>query len=106
MIKYGSYYWLGDATEIWFKVDSQNEKDTVAVFAQKYQNNYFIKLQNTEYVSFKFSSIELGALSIPFKYRFSGTRNGKPLDSDFQADLRPSRYIKFNCCPKSCYSIF
>ncbi|MEJ5996525.1 hypothetical protein WG904_19005 [Pedobacter sp. Du54] len=66
-------YWLG----------SKYERD----------GKYYIKLANRQYASFRFSCLEGGALTIPFKYTPEFTKNTKQISSQFTADLNVGLYM-------------
>jgi hypothetical protein len=78
------------------KRNEQTEKyDTAHVYAQKYSKDYYIKLGNREYVGFTSKSIEIGALTIPFKYRFPFEKNKVDISDDFTADLNVGLYVGY-----------
>lgn len=87
--------WLSYTSEIWCKTQGVGGTP-LAYYAKKYNENYYIKLANREYVSFHFNAIELGPLTIPFKFRPKTTRNGKDVDADMQADLNIGTYLGYS----------
>jgi hypothetical protein len=86
--------WFDNSTEKIFKTSAKG--DTLSIYAKKYENNYSIKLQNREYVSFWFNCIEGGALTIPFKYRPKFTKNNVDISDQFTADLNVGAYVGYS----------
>ena len=57
--------------------------------------DYYIKLKNRQTARFWFNTWEIGALTVPFKYRPSFTRNGVKVEEQFNADLNVGLYTGF-----------
>lgn len=53
---------------------------------------YILELQNREYIAYNSQSLDLGALTIPFKYRFGYTRNGVEIKDDISSSFNIGFY--------------
>lgn len=64
----------------------------------KYDRNekYYLKLENRQYASFWFNSIEGGALTIPFKYRPKFKKNNVDVPSELTADINVGGYLGYS----------
>lgn len=60
----------------------------------KYDRNakYVLELQNREYISYNSPSLDLGTLTIPFKYRFGFKKNGIEIKDDVTASFNIGVY--------------
>lgn len=63
----------------------------------RYDRNakYEYELPNRRFKSYKSSSLDLGALTIPFKYRFGFTKNGIKIPSDVAANFNVGVYAGY-----------
>lgn len=88
-----TYMWLDYAKELILEKDASGKR--IAYYAQKYQDNYYLKLKNRDFVSFFYKTGEFGALTIPFKVRPKFKRNDKDISSEFTADINAGTYLGF-----------
>lgn len=58
-------------------------------------NKYMLKLNNRESLSYKSSSLDLGALTIPFKYRFKYKKGDFNIKSDVSASFNIGAYAGY-----------
>ncbi|MBS1638167.1 MAG: hypothetical protein JST26_19800 [Bacteroidetes bacterium] len=91
---------LNDHNTGWLPLDSSKiykaikATDTI-IYAVKYDptTDYIIKLNNREYKSFYFTSWDAGAVTIPFKYRFSYHKNNVAISDQFTADVNVGAFF-------------
>lgn len=57
------------------------------------EGKYYIKLKNRESIKFKFTTGEIGTLTVPFKIRPGITNSLKSLDAFIQSDINLNTYI-------------
>lgn len=81
----------------------QDDKDKSILYVNywlqdKYdkKTDYYIKLENRDYVKFWFSAFEGGAITIPFKYRKGFSMDSISVSSDFSADFGIGAYIGYS----------
>lgn len=80
----------------WFPVDRKNifkevdpQGKIVAIHAVKYDRttDYKFRLENRQYQMFFFQSWDVGAVTIPFKYRFSYNKNNVAVPDELTANI-------------------
>jgi len=89
-----------DASSTWFKVSDRItvfKKDGTTVdyyLVNRFDRNakYILELQNREAISYNSKSLDFGALTIPFKYRFGFKKNGTEIKDDVTANFNIGVY--------------
>lgn len=83
-----------DLTSRWFKVSDQIQVLDAAgnieyYLVNRYDRNekYILDLKNREFISYNSLSVDLTAISIPFKYRFGFKKNGIVIKDDVTASF-------------------
>lgn len=56
---------------------------------------YILELQNREHIPFNYPSLDFGALTIPFKYRFGFTKNGISIPDDVTGSFNVGVYAGY-----------
>ncbi len=71
--------------------------NVVDVWVDKYDRDviYELELKNRQAVTFTNRSIELGPLTLPFKYRFGYSDNGIDVNQEFKADINIGAFAGF-----------
>ncbi len=88
--------WLENAK---YHVIATTSGGATTAYVEKYQNDgdYFFKLENRQYISLRYQSIEIGALTVPFKFRpgyYVSDKNIR-VNSQFTADINIGTYIGY-----------
>jgi hypothetical protein len=88
-----------ELTTLWFLNSEQirvlNPTGGIAYYlVNRYDRGakYILELQNREYIAYNSKSLHLGALTIPFKYRFGFKKNGIDIKDDVTASFNIGVY--------------
>ena len=76
--------------------DKKGKLDYYLVDNYNQDIDYFLELKNREYLSLRTKKIIFGAVSIPFKYRFSFKENDIEVDSEFTTDFNAGVFGGYN----------
>jgi len=88
--------WFSKSKNIIEILDSNGEIDYYLVNKFDQNADYYLKLKNRSIISLKKQSLVFGPVTIPFKYRFSHTKNEVNIESEFSADFNAGIFVGKN----------